>query len=201
MIDERFVILGVLLVFYGALHYIIDTLKGKTKPNRVTWFFWALAPGIAFIAELDKGVGYQSLFTFIAGFNPFLILIASFVNKNAYWKLHRADYFYGFIALMAIVLWRITGDANLAILFAILADGAAAIPTVIKSYYKPETENYKIFFYCLIGAVITLLTLKVWTFAHYAFPVYLLGICTILYVLIKFKAGILIQKRISKSSK
>lgn len=28
----------------GASAYIRDTLKGTTKPNRVSWFLWALAP-------------------------------------------------------------------------------------------------------------------------------------------------------------
>lgn len=39
MLDERFVYLGFALVFFGGLSYLIDTVKGKNKPNRVIWFF------------------------------------------------------------------------------------------------------------------------------------------------------------------
>jgi hypothetical protein len=57
MLDEKFVILGIIVGFIGSLSYLIDTIKGKTKPNRVTWFLWALAPLIAFTAEIKQGVG------------------------------------------------------------------------------------------------------------------------------------------------
>ena len=52
MIDERFVIIGAFLSMIGQLTYAIDTVKGKIKPNRVTWFLWALIPLIAFVAEI-----------------------------------------------------------------------------------------------------------------------------------------------------
>jgi len=196
MLDENIVLVGVILSLYGGLNYLISTLKGKTKPNRVTWFFWALAPLIAFAAEIQKGVGLQVWMTFSVGFNPLLILIASFFNKKSYWKLHKYDYFYGGLALLGIIIWQITGEGNLAILFAILTDGFAAIPTVIKSYLKPETESSTIYLLGMINAVITMLTIKAWDFAHWGFPVYIIGINIILYSLIKFKLGSVMQKKV-----
>ena len=196
MLDEKFIILGALLSFSGSLNYLINTIKGKTKPNRVSWFLWALAPMIAFAAEIDKGVGLTSLMTFMAGFNPLLIVITSFLNKKSYWKLEKMDYVYGSISLFAILIWQLTGEGNLAILFAILADGLASIPTVIKSYHQPETESSLIFLFSMINAGITLLTIKDWSFAHWGFPAYIFLICVILYSLIKFKLGLLIQTKI-----
>lgn len=86
MLDERFVILGALLNLAGSAAYIISTIKGETRPNRMSWFLWALAPLIAFGAQLGEGVGLQSLMTFMVGFGPALVLIASFINKKSYWK-------------------------------------------------------------------------------------------------------------------
>ncbi len=199
MLDEKFIILGALLSFSGGLNYLINTIKGKTQPNRVSWFLWALAPMIAFVAELDKGVGLTSLMTFMAGFNPLLIVIASFLNKKSYWKLEKMDYVYGSISLFAILIWQITGEGNLAILFSILADGLASIPTVVKSYHQPETESSLIFLFGMINAGITLLTIKDWTFAHWGFPAYIFLICVILYSLIKFKLGLMIQAKIRQN--
>ena len=198
MLDERFVWVGFILSFYGGLSYLIDTLKGKTKPNRVTWFFWALAPLIAFAAEIQKGVGLQVWMTFSVGFNPLLILIASFFNKKSYWELKKNDYYFGGFALLGVIIWQITGEGNMAILFSILADGFAAIPTVIKSYFEPETESSTIFLFGMINSGITLLTIKTWNFAHWGFPVYIFGICAILYLLIRFKFGLVLQKRLKK---
>jgi hypothetical protein len=201
MIDERFVYLGILLSTYGSLSYLIDTVKGKVKPNRVSWLFWATAPLIAFFAEKDKGVGVQSLMTFIVGFNPLLIFLASFLNKKAYWKLDRLDYFYGGLALIGLILWQITGEGNLAIFFSIMADGIAAIPTVIKSYEDPKSENYKVYFYSMLNAGLTLLTIKVWDFAHWGFPAYIFLICAILYSLIKFELGAKLKTRFATVNK
>lgn len=180
MLHPNFVIVGAIIGFIGALSYIISTLKGQTKPNRISWFIWALAPMIAFAAELDKGVGLQSLMTFMVGFNPLLIFLASFVNK-------KSD--------IGIVIWLIIGEGNVAIFFAILADGLAAIPTLVKSYYFPETENYFGFLTAVISAGLTLLTIDNWNFAHYGFPLYIFLITIVLVVLIKFKLGKYISSR------
>lgn len=173
MINENFVYLGLAIYICGALSYLIDTLKGKTKPNRVTFFFWAAAPLIAFAAEIKQGVGVQSLMTFIVGFNPLVILIASFVNKKAYWKLQKIDYSCGILAMLGLVLWWIIKDANIAIFFAIIADFIACIPTLVKINKFPETENNWLYIAAILNGLITLLTIQIWNFEHYAFPVYL----------------------------
>ncbi len=194
MINENFIYLGFFISFAGGITYLVDTIKGKAKPNRISWFFWFLAPFIAFAAEVQKGVGLQALMTFSVGFNPLLVFLASFINKNAYWKLSKTDYIYGALALLGIILWKMTGEGNIAILFAILADGLASIPTIIKSYKNPETESSTLFLLSLINATITLLTIKTWTFAHWGFPVYIFVIDAIIYSLIRFVIG----KHISK---
>lgn len=58
MINENFVILGAIIGFIGGLSYLVSTIKGKTRPNRATWFLWALASLIAFSAEIKQGVGF-----------------------------------------------------------------------------------------------------------------------------------------------
>jgi hypothetical protein len=189
MLNENFVYLGVVISFLGGLSYLIDTLKGKAKPNKVTWFVWAIAPLIAFWATIKQGVGVQSLLTFMVGFNPLIIFIASFVNKKAYWKITKLDLACGGLAVIGVILWKITGTGNLAIFFSIIADAIAAIPTVIKSYRQPETENANVFLGSGIAALITLLTIKLWRFEQYAFPAYIFILCVGIYLLIKFKLG------------
>lgn len=189
MIDEKFVIVGALLSLYGGMSYLIDTIRGRARPNRVSWALWALAPLIAFGAELNHGVGWAALMTFMVGFNPLLIFIASFVNKKATWKLTKLDIGCGILSVIGLIIWLVTGEGNVAILFSILADAFAGIPTIVKSYIDPESESYKVFLFGAMNAIITLLTIKTWDFAHFAFPIYILSICVLLVVLIKFKIG------------
>lgn len=189
MLDERFAILAALFSFSGVVWYIIETFRGNTKPNRVTWFLWSLVPFIAFYAQIKQDVGISSLLTFVSGFGPFLVLLASFINKDAYWDLRRFDIVCGIIALFGVVLWIITDNANLAILLSITADGFAAMPTLVKSLKFPETESANAFLGGMFGGAITLLTISQWQFQNFAFPLYILIICTLLFVTIKFKLG------------
>jgi hypothetical protein len=174
--------------------YLISTIKGKTKPNKVTWLLWALAPMLAVSAQLKQGVGLIALPSFMAGFNPALIFIASFVNKKSQWNIGKLDITCGLLSLGGLILWQVTQVPNIAILFAIIADGLAALPTIIKSYTNPETENSVAFYAGSFSALTALLTIKVWDFAHFGFPTYLASVCIILVLLIQFKLG----KKISK---
>lgn len=189
MLNPNFVILGALIGFIGGLSYIIDTVRGKVKPNRVTWFLWALAPLIAFVAEIKVGVGIQSLMTFMVGFSPLLVFLASFVNKESTWKLRRFDFICGGLSLLGLSLWYVIRNGNIAIVFSIFADGLAAVPTLVKSYFFPESESYHVYLASVISAAITLSTIETWNFAHFGFPLYILILCTIFVILIKFRAG------------
>lgn len=195
MINEKFIILAALLHVSGQLTYIIHTIQGRTKPNRISWFMWAFAALVAFGAELHEGVGLQALMTFMVGFGPLLIFIASFLNKKSYWKITNFDILCGILALLGLLLWLITKDASTAIAFAIAGDTFAGIPTFRKAYRYPETESYYLYLTGYIFAGTTLLTIDNWTFATYAFPLYVLVACLLLLISVRFKIGSKITRR------
>ncbi len=187
MISEKFVLLAALINFIGGLSYLFDTLKGKVVPNRVTWILWATAPGLAFAAQIKSGVGLPALFTFTTFFMPFLITVASFIKRKAIWQLTRTDYVCGMLSVAGLVLWLVTGKGVIAITAGILSDAFAAIPTLIKSYRNPETENWKGFATGATGAFITLLTIDSYNFENSAFALYILCICLLLVFLIALR--------------
>lgn len=189
MLHPNFVFLGALILLLGSIQYFIETLQGKVKPNRVTWFLWSLAPLIAFSAQIQQGVGIQSLLTLMYGLFPAIIFIASFVNKEAYWQITRFDIFCGSLSVVGLILWQITQVGNIAIIFSIAADGLAALPTFVKSYRAPETENYMPYLASSISAAITLLTIKSWSFAEYSFPLYIFVAMLAIATLIKSRIG------------
>jgi len=173
MLNPDFAIVAALINVFGCATYALDTIKGKTKPNRVGWSLWALAPLVAFAAELAQGVKLQSLVTLSAGLGPLLVLLASFTDKKAYWKIKPFDWYCAALSLTALVLWLLTGKGDIAILFSVCADLLACMPTLIKAYTHPDTESPVAFVAGLIGTIIGLLTIREWTFANYAFPIYL----------------------------
>ncbi len=173
MISENFAVLGALVASLGGFYYLYETIRGTAKPNRVTWLLWAVFPMITFLAQQSKGVGLISWVSFVSGFTPMLVLIASFFNRKAYWKTEPIDYACLVAAVVGISLWAITDNASLAILFSIIADLCAAAPTFIKCYKHPESESWVAYGLSTIGFAFSILTVQTWTFENYAFITYL----------------------------
>ncbi len=169
MLPSYFVIIGVLIGTVGSISYVVDTLRGNVKPNKVSFLMWSIAPFIAFTAQVKQGVGIESITTFSSGFFPLLIFLASFVNKEA----------------------RV---GNIAIFFSILADGLAGIPTIVKSYQYPETEIAWPWIMTVIGSVITLFTISQISFTNSAFLFYVIGYNSTVFVFAQFKIGSTVQR-------
>lgn len=174
MIDPHFVYVAAFITFIGLFLYAVDTFKGKTKPNRVTWVLWTVIPFITLFAQLSKGVGLSSIFTLVYGLGPLLVLIASFTNKRAFWKLTTFDYICGVISVLAVSFWLITGDGVTAIILSIIADFTAGLPTLRKSFYEPKSESAIAYIAGVTSGAVTLLTIQAVDIAHVAFPLYVL---------------------------
>ena len=159
----------------GSVAYIRDTISGKTKPNRVTWSMWALAPLIgtaaALYAEADI---WATSRIFLAGFLPLIVFSASFVNPKSYWKLTTFDLLCGACSVLALLLWIGIDSPRLAILFAALGDGFAAVPTIRKAWKNPETETGLTYLAGFIAVVLIIPSIPKWDIENSAFQIYLL---------------------------
>ncbi len=109
----------------------------------------------------------------MAGFMPLLILLASFYNKNAYWKLGFLDYLCGVFAIISLFFWLFLKNPIIGFTFAILTDLIAYIPTLIKSYTHPETETPITYILSTISNTIGLLIINTWVFMSYGFNLYI----------------------------
>lgn len=175
------VILSVLVSISGSFAYIRDTLKGKTKPNRVSWFMWALAPLIGTSAALSSGADvWATVRIFLSGFLPLIVFIASFVNPKSYWKLTPFDLACGVCAILAFAVWGFADSPRLAILLAAIADGLASLPTIRKAWNNPETETGITYVAGLLAVILILPSIPVWNIENSAFQIYLLIANTLL---------------------
>jgi hypothetical protein len=177
---EYLVLIAAFASLVAAFVYIRSMFRGLTKPNRVTWFMWSIAPFIATAASISGGATWAVVPVFVSGLSPFLILVASFLNKKAYWKLSLFDYFCGVFSATALVLWYLTREPNLAIIFAVVSDSTAAIPTLTKAWRNPETESAWPFIVGIFSPMTSFLAATAWSFAELAFPTYLVLINIVL---------------------
>ena len=175
MLPEKIIFVGVIVSLIGTSFYIKDIILGKTKPNRVSWFIWMLAPFIGAFLQFKAGGGLSTLAVFMAGFCSLLVFIASFIwRKNAYWKITSFDIICGCFSILSLILYLFTHRFGISVAFAILSDFLAGFPTIKKSWKFPDTETGFQYLCSGISTITGFLIIKKWLFPIYAFSVYLI---------------------------
>lgn len=186
MLSQQFVWLASALVVLGNVFYLRNTLRGTTKPNRITMLLWGVAPIISYAAQAKGHAGDQAWYTLIIGAAPLVILLASFVNKQAYWRITRFDLACGALSFLALIALFVVRNPMVALGLSILADFAAGTPTIIKSYKHPHTETTAMYALEIISSAIVILTIHEWRPVNYLFAVYILLMNVLLTSLLVF---------------
>ncbi len=172
MLPEQIGYLVIIIGTIGTFFYVKDIIKGTTKPNRVSWTLWMLASFTGGFLQFKAGAGFSALPAIMAGFSSLTVLIFSLFVKNAYWKITVFDIFCGFLSLFALILFVITHKFGISILFALISDFLACIPSLTKSWNFPETETGIEYILSALNGFIGLLVLKTWVFLGYSFGLY-----------------------------
>jgi hypothetical protein len=189
VLNVHFVYLGVGVGAVGQSLYVVDTVRGRTQPNRVTWLLWAVAPLLAFAVEIADGVGLRALMTFMVGFGPLVVFGASFVNRNSVWILGPFDYACGALSVAGTLGWFATRQGLVALAAAVAADLLAAVPTLVKSWREPETETASAYAGAAFSAVITLLTVTRVSAPVVTFPLYIAVVASVEVTLVAGRLG------------
>lgn len=180
MLPEQIVYFAVLFNFFGHILYAISIVKNHSKPSLVSWFFWTIAPFLGVFFELKAGAGLSVLPILVAGLGSLFILIVATLTKNGFWKITTFDIYCGTFSFLALIFYILTHNLGVSILFAILSDAFASIPTIIKSWKFPETEMWAPYLLPVISNIGGLLIIKDWSFAIYAFGVYFILVDSII---------------------
>jgi len=174
MISQNFIYLSLAFAVVGYGSYIINTYKGITKPNRISWSIWALAALITLISQHKLGGSIVLLYTAMQVVLPLTIFLVSFKDRKGYWKLTKYDFMCGAIALTGICFLIFTHRPLIALWLGIFTDFFASIPTLTKCFTNPETESWKTYFFAILSSLVAVLTVKPWLFANYSFAFYVM---------------------------
>src|SRR5699024_705033 len=122
--------------------------------------------------QLDGGVGAPAALTAAGALGPILVLAASLVARRGTGRFTVFDIVCGAISVVALIVWLGLGDTVGAVVVSIIADAAAASPTVRKAWREPLTEDVTFYFSAGIASIITLLTISVWSLSSVLFALY-----------------------------
>ncbi|HET9105118.1 MAG TPA: hypothetical protein VFN55_17345 [Solirubrobacteraceae bacterium] len=200
MLDPNFVFAGAALTLAGALGYARRTVRGETRPNRVTWGLWSLAPLIAGSAQLSEGQGLGAVLAFSVGLGPLIVFVSSFLSTHAHASLGGFDLACGLLSVLALILWLVLDSGTVAISMSIAADAFAAVPTLLKSIADPDSEHPAVFRNSAVNAAITLLTIRRWSYAAWGFPLWILVVCASLWAIIRWRIGPRLRDRQAASA-
>lgn len=159
-----------ILAIGGYIPYIISILRNKTQPNKATWFIWTIVGGllaVSYFAEGDRSSIWLPFGYFIG---PLLVAILSFRYGYSAWSTF--DKVCIVIAILSLIPWYFSKNATFTLLINVMIDLAGALPTVIKSYHEPETEDLTAWIIFFIANTLQLFAISEWNIAA-TYPIYL----------------------------
>jgi hypothetical protein len=179
-------VIASLLCFLYSVPYIITILRGKTRPNRASWWIWVTIGIIICASYYSTGGGSTIWALACAVIGQLVIAILSIKYGEGGWN--RFDRMCLFGAGISLLFWWWFNSPFLAVLINIAIDVMAALPTLKKSYYNPETENIFSWTLYSIGSLLNLLTIEDWSIRLSALPVYIFCVNTaIVLILLRSK--------------
>ena len=131
--------------------YIRDILKGKTKPNIVSWITWTLLTAVATIAEFAAGEYRTAVFTSFACVATAAVVLLGI--RRGHLRYSVLDIVCQIGALSGFILWWLFNTPVAAVIAAVSIDFIGAIPSLRHAWKKPKEETWTTFALAGIGAI------------------------------------------------
>lgn len=168
--------------FAAFIPYIFAILRGKTTPNRATWIIWTVVSTVSLFSYGASGAEHTIWYPISDALAPFIILLLSIKQGEGGWtQLDRGCLV---TAGIGVFFWWLFGSALLGLCMSLLADAMGAIPTMIKVYQRPKSEDRNAWAMTFIAVVLNLGAVENWhSFSILVYPIYMLismGIITML---------------------
>lgn len=154
-------LLSYVLYFRGILFF-------NTVPHAVSWFCWGLFGAVACAGQILGNGGAGAWPTGIGAF--FCLVIAVIGVWRGGRQIRPVDYACLVIALVALVLWKLSSQPLVAVLIVTLADVTVMIPTVRKGWLYPEQETLSTFFLTALRHALGMMALSEYTLLTALYP-------------------------------
>jgi hypothetical protein len=168
---EAFAVISAVLIVVAGPPYALDTLKGVTKPERMTWFIFSLLGVVAFISQAGLGASWSLLFSGLDTAGSCLMLLLSL--KYGVGGYARRDIVALVIALGGVTAALLFKQPLLSLAGVVLADASGTALTVRKAYVQPGSETTITWLCVGTSAFFGSLAVGSWSAALLLYPAYL----------------------------
>lgn len=177
-------IIGMLVLsLVSPIFYTKSMLAGKAKPHRTTRLIIWLAAVAGILGVIDSPNMAGIIFACIFLARATYLLVMSFIYGVG--GTSRLDMYCLVVGVLALILYVVTGNGLLAILFGVAADLIGYIPTFVKTWHKPKSEDPT--FFIIEGIASLLAIIAIWELRpDILFPAYFV-LCSVTVVLLIYR--------------
>ncbi len=173
--DEALLLSG---IFAGVLStiafapYIIDTLRGRTHPQRACWLIWSVLGAISFFSQVYEGATASLWFAGVQVSGTIVVCLLSVRNGiGAY--ISTIDVYVLGAAAFGVVLWYTTETSAYALAISIGISLLGGCLTAAKAYKDPESETLSTWVVSLVASIFAIIAIGSFNPILLAYPVYL----------------------------
>ncbi|MEI6022611.1 MAG: hypothetical protein WCQ32_02100 [bacterium] len=170
--------LGIIAGIISSLAYIVyiySILKGESKPSRVTWWVWTFMGLILAISYYFSGARNTIWSPIVEFIGPLIIALLSITYGEGGVE-EKSDVICFFGGIVSIILWIVFKSPIVALVTSLFSDMFAIIPTIKKSYLRPQDENIWAWFGTGIADTTNLFAAERMSFGILVYPAYMVAV-------------------------
>ena len=152
-----------ILAYVRLTKLVYNSKDSGVKPNIASWLPWLVVDASIFLVSIALGEVTQSIIFGI--FTIGTIVVLSLIVKNGEIKLKTVDKVSLALSIIAIVMWRMTNEPELALYLNVLVLVMASIPTLSQALIDPRLEDGQVWLYFSIGGGANIFSIEEWTMA------------------------------------
>ena len=169
-----FLIASALIMFASVVPYVRDMVRGRTRPNLVSWITWTMLTAIITAAELAAHEYTAAIFSASATVETTVIVVMGL--RYGFVKYSRFDFVCQLGALAGIVLWRLFDSPAAAIVALVIVDSIGALPTVRHAWLRPREETISTYVLAALSGGLAIGALSTYTWSSLIYAVYIVVI-------------------------
>ncbi len=174
--NQIFLALSIIAGFVSPIIGVASVLKGSFRPQRMTRFLIFLV-SLLFVGTLyaqgDRNSIYMASAQLLGSAALFYLSLKRGMGGNT-----RLDWIVFVMALVSLVVWQTNNNPLLGLLMSIVTDFIAFVPTLIKTWKYPGTEEWKFYMSDVVASFFSILSIVAFSLSNVVFPVYILLINT-----------------------
>lgn len=153
-------ILSGVIAFLASIPYIIDIVKGNTKPQRMAWVIFITLSGISFFAQLAEGATNSLWFPAVLFLQS--IIIFALTLKFGMGGFSKFDIGSFIASILIMIIWWVTKSPAIAIVCGVLVNTIGKILVTQKVYQHPKTEYLPTWVWSAVASVLAVAAVGGW---------------------------------------